>query len=877
MKSEAPETDTAGIPARRTTGVARRLIVALAAFALIASACSGDDDADDDGASTTTAEADSTTTTAGDVTESSSTSAVDAITEDRAYYVLPPGNYGGIPTNEHSLDQLPLYDGLTPLRDEVTDQDIEDLFLPENFEPVGETTEEPTPREGTTILYDEFGVPHVSGETREDMAYGAGWVTARDRALLVQLGRGPARAAVADIPGIDAFALVTSGQQFEPSDATEQLVTDQVELIRETYGDDGEEIISDATAYAEGMTAYWEENDVDQEPATVNDVVAVTAFIGSIFGAGGGAEAQNANLLSVLEAGLGEETGRQAWDDVMLFDDPEAPTTIDTRFDYPVLTGGEVTGSVVLDAGSVTSLDPVQEPAPDGDGGSDDDTEGAASTDQDVHYPAAGAVPHREASNWLMVDREHSVNGTTLAVMGPQLGYYYPEIVQQMHLSAPGIEAQGAVVPGLSMYVLLGRTTDYAWSLTSAGHDVRDVFVEVLCNPDGSTQTAESDHYEFEGECVPFEMFDAGTLNGAPVVYPTTVHGPVIGHATVDGEPVALARQRSTFGRDGLNLGALKSMTEGDAETPEDFFEIANTFGFTFNWSYVNREDTAFLSSGYLPVRADGLDRRLPTLGTGDYEWQGFLEQDEHPHAIGHPDGQLLNWNNQAAPGFMHGDNQSYGSVQRVEIFQPFPEEAELADVVGVMNRAATQAIDSLVWPVVSDVLEGGEPPSDLAAAVVEELDSWLEDAAPQVDADDDGENDHAGPAIIAQLWDPLVEEVVRPVFGDLTEQVMDDRSLRGSNGHSIVDKDLRTLLGDDVEGPFNLQYCGEGDIDACRESLWGVVEEIAQKLAVEQGDDPTQWRSETLRTSFQPGLIEDTMRSTNRPTFQQVLEFAPR
>ena len=42
--------------------------------------------------------------------------------------------------------------------------------------------------------------------------------------------------------------------------------------------------------------------------------------------------------------------------------------------------------------------------------------------------------------------------------MGPQLGYYYPEIVQQIHFSGPGIEAQGAAVPGLAMYLLIGRT-----------------------------------------------------------------------------------------------------------------------------------------------------------------------------------------------------------------------------------------------------------------------------------------------------------------------------------------------------------------------------------------------------------------------------------
>ena len=46
----------------------------------------------------------------------------------------------------------------------------------------------------------------------------------------------------------------------------------------------------------------------------------------------------------------------------MQTDDPEAPTTIDERFDYGTFTGGDVTGSVVIDAGSIISLDP-REPA----------------------------------------------------------------------------------------------------------------------------------------------------------------------------------------------------------------------------------------------------------------------------------------------------------------------------------------------------------------------------------------------------------------------------------------------------------------------------------------------------------------------------------
>ena len=277
---------------------------------------------------------------------------------DRARYILPPGNYGGLPTTDNSLDQLPLYDGLTPLRGNVTSDDIDRYFLPEDFQTIGTTRIEPTGRPGTTVRYDAYGVAHVTGKTRADLAFGAGWVTARDRGLLLQLGRGPARAAVADVPGINVFALVTSGQSFVPSAATEQLVTDQVQLIIDTYGDKGRELVADLQAEADGMTAYFQASGNNQPPATVNDVIATTAFIGSIFGAGGGAEASNADYLSTLQNKLGTDVGRKAWEDSMLFDDPEAPTTIKQRFDYPVLTGGAVTGAVGIDAGSIVSLDP---------------------------------------------------------------------------------------------------------------------------------------------------------------------------------------------------------------------------------------------------------------------------------------------------------------------------------------------------------------------------------------------------------------------------------------------------------------------------------------------------------------------------------------
>ena len=80
---------------------------------------------------------------------------------DIAQNILPPGQYGGLPQKQHSTDQLPLYDALTPLRGAVSMRDIFRLFKPDNFRPIGASTREATGRPGLTILRDRFGVPHI--------------------------------------------------------------------------------------------------------------------------------------------------------------------------------------------------------------------------------------------------------------------------------------------------------------------------------------------------------------------------------------------------------------------------------------------------------------------------------------------------------------------------------------------------------------------------------------------------------------------------------------------------------------------------------------------------------------------------------------------
>ena len=97
---------------------------------------------------------------------------------DLARYILPPGNFGGLPFTANSTDQLPLYAGLTPLRDNITPADINQFYLPEDFTPIEPSQEEVTGRPGLQLIYDAYGIAHVYGQTRADVAFGAGWTTA---------------------------------------------------------------------------------------------------------------------------------------------------------------------------------------------------------------------------------------------------------------------------------------------------------------------------------------------------------------------------------------------------------------------------------------------------------------------------------------------------------------------------------------------------------------------------------------------------------------------------------------------------------------------------------------------------------------------------
>ncbi|HEY7453997.1 MAG TPA: penicillin acylase family protein [Thermoleophilaceae bacterium] len=775
--------------------------------------------------------------------------------------IIPSGQYGSVPIPKQASRQARMYDSLTPLFRDVRPRDLNRYFKSEKLVTAKQARrmkKERVPRRGTKIYRDGHNVPHIFGRTNDDVTWGAGWALAHDRELLLEQARFNARVAVVDAPGLNAIGLVVGLKQFQPSSQTERELQKEVGKLRQ-YGKPARRLLHDMKVYVKGINAYYKKAKKTHRPWTIRDVIALNAIKSELFGEGGGDEVDAAEFLDGLQDALGPAKGYTVWNDLRQRQDPETPVSIKRSFPYAPLPANR-NGNVVLDNGSFDAV-----PTP-----------GAAAS-------AARERVRDHASNVLMVAGKRSRSGHPLFVGGPQIGYFYPGLTLEMDLHGPGWRARGATSAPFPGYILIGRREDFVWTLTSAGADIVDIYVETLC---GGSDTK----YLYRGQCRDMSHFNAGTLDNQPVEFNRTVHGPVVGYATVDGRRVAVSRKRSSYLLDGVDLLLFQRLTRGRVPNARAFFRAAAVSPQTFNTFYADSRSVAQVTTGRLPIRAPGVDPGLPTDGQGNFEWTGFLNSQAHPHGIVRS-GVLNNWNNKPARNFPAADDQwSYGSIGRVQLLNDNTARRRkhtLATLTGAMNAAATQDVRAMKFvPILARLLKGGTAPSARATQMLSLLEDWRAKGGSRLDRDLDGKIDHPGAAILDTAWNRLADAALTPVLGKPLADQLDD-TLHGrydlppdgqfSGWHMYMSKDIRTLLGEDVRGRFANRYCGAGNVTVCRAALWAALEAAGVELEAAQGPDPSAWRADATREriSFLPGLLPFTMRYTNRPSgIQQVIEF---
>ncbi|MFD7132490.1 penicillin acylase family protein [Streptomyces sp. NPDC059894] len=837
----------------------------------------------------------------------------------------------------HAEDQLGPYAALAKGQSTLTDATINTFFNDASFGVPADqiaSTVNPAGRGDVTIVRDKkTGVPHITGTTRYGTEFGAGYAAAEDRLWLMDVLRHVGRGRLTSFAGGAASNQGLEQQFWRNAPYTEADLQAQIDDAVAGNGARGQQALADAKAYLDGINAYIDASDSGRyfpgeyvltghkdsitnagtiARFTVTDLVALASVVGALFGSGGGGEVANAISLLAAQERYGVEEGTEVWESFRERDDPEAVMTLHDGSSFPyAVRPDDPQGLALPDAGSV-----VEEPLVYDRTGS-----AAAATATTASATAAATAltsARRGMSNALVVSGDHTASGHPIAVFGPQTGYFAPQLLLLQELQGPGISARGASFAGLSMYVELGRGQDYAWSATTSGQDVIDTYAVELCQDDH--------HYLYRGTCTAMEKVEQknawtpttadGTAAGSYTMRVwRTAYGPVTHRATVGGTKVAYTTLRSSFRHEVDSIIGFQMLNDpGHVTSPQTFQSAVQHINYTFNWFYADSEHTAYYNSGDNPVRASGVDAEFPVWARSAYEWRNwdpatgtadYTPASAHPRSIDQD--YYISWNNKQAEDYASA-SWGDGSVHRGNLLET--RVRKLVQAGGVTRAALVKAMadaalaDLRAEDVLPDLLRviNSSPVTDTtAASAVSRLQAWLTAGGRRTETTA-GSRTYADADAIRILdawWPLLVRAEFEPGLGAglytaFTANLPVDETPSAAHGPtgahagsafqygwwSYVDKDIRAVLGEPVQGPLARTYCGGGSLSACRDVLISTLKTAAGRTAAQvyPGDDlcaaGDQWCADSIVQRALGGIGHGAVSWQNRPTYQQVVEF---
>lgn len=874
----------------------------------------------------------------------------------RALSILPAGENGlvnGVALASYeqsgarpagSEDQLGPYAEL-PFAEPLKDSDLPRFFDDESFGiPSGQivAAERPDPSVPVVIYRDAHDVPHIYAADTSALAYGAGYAAAQDRLFLMDVLRHYSEGTLSEFLGPSCAFEQMDHDQLLASAYTPAQLQAQLDALPAEYGTLGTQLVTMIDSYVAGVNRYIDEARLDPsmlpadyaaagglpQPWQPTDVVSLVSLIGTV-ATGGGDGVRNAALLEYLEHRLGSRRAAAAvLADFEERNDPAAPTTIARRFPY-LLGRRARPGTVAMPDDAAAGLT----------GGPTDTTANCTLTAPNAAATGIidGLLSGRGGdSNALLIGAAHAAGHVPIAVFGPELGYYAPQILMEEDLHAPDFAAEGAAFPGANFLVELGRGPGFAFSATTASTEQIVQRAELICNPAGGAPAADGTYYSYDGRCLPMTEHTfievaatkAGGL-GAPTVISHriywTVHGIVQGWTTVGGRPVAIVDQRSTYMHEPDSfVGFLRWNTPSLTTGPRSWLKGVADVGYGFNWLYVDHRHIAYGVSGRDWSIPPWIDPNLPIWGTGIADWHALLPAGRHPHAIDPRQRWLTSWNNKPAPGFSASDDMyGWGRVQRVQLlnhelavqFAAHHGRLTRAEVVSAMEAAALTDLDGrTVLPALLRYLHGRREPAGVAAMLAQ-LRAWLATGAMRRTSGPSATlYEHAAAiAIMDQLETNLVEALFNPLFAagglSTSDQVTsynvvplpfvdpphDADGAHQGDGYYVgwegeVVRALDQLSGARLADRFSrvtmAHLCGSGGcVRAVQAALLGTYRQLA---AVNGTATVADWTADSASSAagqampanddiqFEAiGIVgQPAIDWQNRPTFQQVVQF---
>ena len=246
-------------------------------------------------------------------------------------------------------------------------------------------------------------------------------------------------------------------------------------------------------------------------------------------------------------------------------------------------------------------------------------------------FPSAYTQPASASNEWA-VDGAQSASGAPLLAGDPHLAFGFPGLWYLVRIDTPNTTLAGATGPGVP-FLVLGHNGHIAWTFTTTGADVQDVFIEA---PEDAA------HFTTRQETIIVRGQNPETLT-----IRESRHGPIM--SDLDDRPgrvlaVAMANLQpgDTAATGLLALNRARSVSEAGAAAPAISSPVQNLL--VADATRIGRFVT-----GRIPIRKAG-DGSAPVPGDGSHDWVGWASGEALPHVIAPASGRLVNANERIAP-----------------------------------------------------------------------------------------------------------------------------------------------------------------------------------------------------------------------------------
>ncbi len=255
-------------------------------------------------------------------------------------------------------------------------------------------------------------------------------------------------------------------------------------------------------------------------------------------------------------------------------------------------------------------------------------------------FPAPYTLPETASNEWA-VDGRHTATGAPLLAGDPHLAFGFPSIWYLARIETPDGVLVGATAPGVP-FLVLGHNGHIAWTFTTTGADVQDVFIETPAadneyqTPDGPRPfTVREERIKVRGE--PDQMLTVRE----------TRHGPVISDLSNRNGPILAVSMANLAPGNTAAAGLLALNQAHDVDAAGKAAPMITAP--VQNLLVADRQRIAFYVTGRVPIRRAG-DGSVPVPGDGSHDWIGWATGDQLPHIVAPASGRLVNANDRVAP-----------------------------------------------------------------------------------------------------------------------------------------------------------------------------------------------------------------------------------